>query len=57
MPVEGEDVLEVVRVRAADHLQELPEDVDGATDLQVARAEQLSVEVGVFCISQRRLSL
>ena len=50
IPSEGEHVLEVVRVRPADHAQELPQDGDGATDLQVARAQQLAVEVGVLCI-------
>ena len=49
LPVKWEDVLKVFRVRPADHLQEFPQDADRAAHVEVSGAEQLSVEVGVFC--------
>ena len=47
-PLEGQHVLEVQGI-SADHLQEAPEDVDGALNLQVAGSEQFAVEVNVVC--------
>ena len=47
-PLEGQHVLEVEGI-SADHLQEAPEDADGALHLQVAGSEQFAVEVSVVC--------
>ena len=43
---EGQHVLEVQGI-PVDHLQEAPEDTDGALHLQVAGSEQLAVEVNI----------